>query len=1403
MKLVLLIVAGAFATQDVTPPVISLSFSDERYAFDGTYNGGTWNGICHSKDFDKAYDATCQALTTKANCEAETTKCSWTSGQTTNGHFQKALKTSHSSSASVMCYVDSNDDNCPDPTCTASDHHDTDVKCDDPTVVMIQRNLKTTKKYDETDKDMRSTHSDNTAYPDWAGSETNSATVNQAKSSTCVNAGEALTGKWVKGKSHKASEAKGYEGAETCVNRNTLGQYLVTYSARDRSGNEADKVSFSFLFVDPFVPKLNFGAGTPHGSTGYSNVMKFWPTKESTDVPSATASGAVYNTAWLDVEDTESNTWGAFYSAWSTVKQSGNDPFALVETKFTPAAEDTYDGSDYDSQEDRFNYASAQAPAGSDRFGNLEAGNCQGYYGGFISAVESGTEKIIGGKDGFCAAKASDAAYGTAFLSTACKSLNEVNCGTATACSWVAPCSRTTKDHWAYNVAVTPSDNYRQADQMSVQYKYYDASASWSNWLDVSASTTQEFCMRPGAPFVIDWIVSDEAGIFGFEHKDNIQTHRIQLTVTDNTRPVVYPVTYGSATTPKSQDITTFSATGQAAGGSSDFSWMTCAEMTQVNLCKGECEWTSGVCAARSGVDDSDGAYSCQDKVSGSGCSSATTQAACWTAASSTIGSCVWTRTAKLTRSTCDSSAECTDDTNCQTYENTDRSALSGVNAASVYASTTTQKKCRSKKSDTTPNSASATDTTIFLECGTAKPAAPATSSLDETKIAPDGKRGATASTYTEAGFLASDNWDNHNNDGSCFTGTKKGVAQEIHCVPTVTTPKATVTTSVGATSKGHCHIDNTQLAHTQNTDADYLQHTSDATSGATFLNDYLVAYKYTDANLNTAWPVTRRVVVIDTTPPTIITRGDCTIENSAGAHTNDNSDSTFTCIAASNGTHWNHDNRFSKQCAELATDAGCTGTDTSCAQCTGNCYWHRNSADTLNADGSINTSPSVGEGLFDHDRIAKFFDHRDNCDREVVTIVTLHEGGCTRPGTYPTGTPNCAGVKKDDTKKISCGTTSSPIDGSKCALDIFRWNGEEVHDQSHAGESIFVGGAYKQAFPEYEAGTYSVQYHTIDASGNTATACRVIENVDHTHPIIQILGSDQMTLEATHQGNYIDDGATCSDQVDGVISQNVEVSGDVVNLSKVGTYTITYNCKDSANNEAPAAQRTVVVAQTSCPKCTMYGKHADNSFDLTHEASFPYTDAGATCSDVIDGSITPVCSTDNSAYTGGETAAVCAQGSKLVDVETTGTYIVTYRAQNTVGLWNDDSNCRGGANTYKRTVTVVDTLKPVITLKYGGSNTIVAQGSSGEATNSNPSVDYPDATGSPYKTAWDTQHASNNPNNDNFDDPGDAHPSLMAEQTTSAVNGWVIGAFASAVAGLALLGYSTRRTTVATSVPV
>merc|ERR1711896_27250 len=274
--------------------------------------------------------------------------------------------------------------------------------------------------------------------------------------------------------------------------------------------------------------------------------------------------------------------------------------------------------------------------------------------------------------------------------------------------------------------------------------------------------------------------------------------------------------------------------------------------------------------------------------------------------------------------------------------------------------------------------------------------------------------------------------------------------------------------------------------------------------------------------------------------------------------------------------------------------------------------------------------------------------------------------------------------------------------------------------------------------------GTYVLKYVCEDHQGHQSIKSRTVVNEDKTKPVIRILGQDLMTLEATHGGNYVDDGATCSDQVDGMISQNVEVSGDVVNLGKRNKYVISYNCKDSAGNKADTAMRVVYVVQTTCPTCKLAG-----ASKLSREASFPYVDAGAKCTDLIDGNVATI--TRNT-----------------VNVERTGTYYVTYRAKNTIGLWNDGAKCRYGAKKYTRTVVVIDPLKPVISLTYNGK----------KVTSGNHVDTGVNAQANPFK--------------------------LMAETaTTSSVNGWVVGAAASAVTGLALLGYSMRKTSVATSVPV
>jgi len=274
-----------------------------------------------------------------------------------------------------------------------------------------------------------------------------------------------------------------------------------------------------------------------------------------------------------------------------------------------------------------------------------------------------------------------------------------------------------------------------------------------------------------------------------------------------------------------------------------------------------------------------------------------------------------------------------------------------------------------------------------------------------------------------------------------------------------------------------------------------------------------------------------------------------------------------------------------------------------------------------------------------------------------------------------------------------------------------------------HSSCSSGASGAH---FDMRTPGTYYLKYSCTDGTHST-TACRTFINVDKTRPIISVIDAANQNdgtyvVEASRDNNYVDAGATCSDMIDGNISEDVEVSGDVVNMAAVGTYKITYNCQDSAEQTAIAAVRTVVVKDTTCPTCTLTGDATKSV-----EASFPYEDEGSSCTDTLDGELTPY-----------------VVGLDAVNVEETGVYVITYTA--TDAAQNDAAQCDQTAPT--RTVTVEDNLKPVISLQYRGQQ-------------------------------------------------------LMAESTSS-VNGWVIGAVASAVSGVALLGYAaTRKATVATSVPV
>ena len=78
--------------------------------------------------------------------------------------------------------------------------------------------------------------------------------------------------------------------------------------------------------------------------------------------------------------------------------------------------------------------------------------------------------------------------------------------------------------------------------------------------------------------------------------------------------------------------------------------------------------------------------------------------------------------------------------------------------------------------------------------------------------------------------------------------------------------------------------------------------------------------------------------------------------------------------------------------------------------------------------------------------------------------------------------------------------------------------------------------------------------------------------------PVISIVDGSAMVLMQGSLDEYTDSGANCYDQEDGDLSQQVEVSGHVVNMNNPGTYTLSYNCSDNDENEAQTKNRTVFI---------------------------------------------------------------------------------------------------------------------------------------------------------------------------------------------------------------------------------
>ena len=132
-----------------------------------------------------------------------------------------------------------------------------------------------------------------------------------------------------------------------------------------------------------------------------------------------------------------------------------------------------------------------------------------------------------------------------------------------------------------------------------------------------------------------------------------------------------------------------------------------------------------------------------------------------------------------------------------------------------------------------------------------------------------------------------------------------------------------------------------------------------------------------------------------------------------------------------------------------------------------------------------------------------------------------------------------------------------------------------------------------------------------------------------------------------------------------------VYASGEV-NASVPGVYVLSYDYTDAAGNAAQTVIRTVHVVDSTAPVISLLG-----DANITHEGGSPYLDANASWTDAVDGSGT-----------------ILASGQ--VNTGTPGSYVLSFNYTDAAG---------NVAETVTRTLTVVDTTVPLITLNGGWSS--------------------------------------------------------------------------------------------------
>jgi hypothetical protein len=237
----------------------------------------------------------------------------------------------------------------------------------------------------------------------------------------------------------------------------------------------------------------------------------------------------------------------------------------------------------------------------------------------------------------------------------------------------------------------------------------------------------------------------------------------------------------------------------------------------------------------------------------------------------------------------------------------------------------------------------------------------------------------------------------------------------------------------------------------------------------------------------------------------------------------------------------------------------------------------------------------------------------------------------------------------------------------------------DDLVDGPLAGSVFIDSGKVRTSI----VGIYKVTYTVSDLSGNVATTNRYVNVIDSVHPVIKLIGSNPMLLEVFN--SFTDPGVNASDNYNTAAQLNPKiVTNSNVDVSKLGSYTISYDVTDLSGNKAATVYRTVKVIDSIAPVISINGLQADSI-----EAGATYKDPGVVFTDNYDKNIDLTLTISGTFY------ASFPNGK----AKHTGYYTIIYTV----------SDKSGNKVSLTRTVRVVDHTPPVITL-YGNKSIPVCQ---------------------------------------------------------------------------------------------